>query len=197
MIMPDPEWRERTRHEPWYPGDTANMAIGQGDVLVTPLTMACFVTSFARDEVWTQPTLLHDPNRAPQHTERIGLTPDQRAAIIKGMQGCVAFGTAGPLLGPAGPLRISGLSLAGKTGTAQKRIVKDGKIGTINYAWFICFAPVEKPEIAMAVAIEGDELGATFEGGRNAVPVAHAILTRWLEKKNQPAPMRAIRLKTE
>ena len=45
VILPDPEWKQRTRGESWYPGDTANMAIGQGDVLLSPLQMACFAAS--------------------------------------------------------------------------------------------------------------------------------------------------------
>jgi penicillin-binding protein 2 len=184
-IMPDPDWR-RARGEKWYPGDTAHMAIGQGDVLVTPLQMACFAASVARDETFTQPTLIHDPNRPAQHTEPIGLSASQRAALISGMEGCIEYGTASKMLGPQGPLRIPGVRVAGKTGTAQKDVVKDGKHGKINYAWFICFAPVEKPEIAIAVAVEGDVVGESFEGGRYAAPVASAILKTYFAKKANP-----------
>jgi penicillin-binding protein 2 len=196
MLIPSTAWKRRVQGEPWYPGDTANMAIGQGAVVVTPLSMACFVASLARDETFTQPTLIHQPGRPPQHTEPIGLQPEQRAAIIKGMEGCVQFGTAGQMMGPTGAVRIPGLRIAGKTGTAQKRVLKDGQVGTINYAWFICFAPVEKPEIAVAVAVEGDVLGENFEGGRNAAPVASVILKKYFEKKNQPA-QQPIRFRTK
>lgn len=57
----------------------------------------------------------------------------------------------------------------------------------INIAWFICFAPVENPEIAIAVALEGDTPGEEFGGGRNAGPVASAILKKYFEKKNRAA----------
>ena len=95
MLIPDPQWKKRARDENWTPGDTANMAIGQGDVQMTPLVMACFAASFARGELWTVPTLLHDPGRPAQHTEPIGLSPYQRAAILKGMEGAtMGEGTA-------------------------------------------------------------------------------------------------------
>ena len=62
MLIPDPNWKRKTHDENWSLGDTANMSIGQGDVQVTPLLMACFASSFARGQIWTRPTLLHDPN---------------------------------------------------------------------------------------------------------------------------------------
>ena len=179
MIIPDPAWRERVRHEKWFPGDTANMSIGQGDVLVTPLEMACFAASVARGEVYTKPTLLHDPSAAPQHTESIGLSPAQRAVLLGGMEDCTTYGTA-DVLTKLKELRIPGLRIAGKTGTAQ---IGDKK----TIAWFICFAPVENPEIAVAVAIEGDTPGETVGGGRYAAPVAQAVLKVWWEKKSRPA----------
>jgi len=70
------------------------MAIGQGFIGVTPIQMACFVASLARGETTTRPTLLHDPNRPPQHSEPIGLTPAQYATIVQGMEGCTTHGTA-------------------------------------------------------------------------------------------------------
>ena len=160
------------------------MASGQGFVLATPLQMACFTASVARGEVHTQPTLVHDPNRPTQHTESIGLTPAQRLALFEGMEACT--------LPPRGTARnmttvelqkIPGVRIAGKTGTAQVNT----KAGTLNIAWFICFAPVEKPEIAIAVALEGDTPGEEYGGGRNAAPVASAILKKYFEKKNRPA----------
>lgn len=187
MLIPDPAWKRAHRDESWFQGDTANMSIGQGDVLVTPLEMACFMASVARNEVFTKPTLIHDPHAPTQHTESIGLTAEQRTALITGMEGTVTNGTAKILMLPL--YKIPNVTIAGKTGTAQKDATINGKTGKINLAWFICFAPVEKPEIALAVMLEGDTLGEEFGGGRQSAPVAAAILKKYFEKKNAPAPI--------
>ena len=182
MIIPDPEWKRRVTGEGWQGGDTAQFAIGQGFVDVTPLQRACFAASVARNEVWTQPFLLHDPKRARQKTEAIGLTPDQRAALLTGMEQVTRrpFGTARILDDPQLLAPLPGLRIAAKTGTAQKQTEK----GMINFAWLIAFAPVEDPRIAIAVAIEGDTPGEETGGGRYASPVAHAILQAWLESRS-------------
>jgi penicillin-binding protein 2 len=187
MLIPDPAWKQHARNEDWFPGNTANMAIGQGDVGVTPLDMACFAASLARGETVTVPTLLHDPNRPAQHSEPIGLTPAQYSAILDGMEGCVTRGTAAKIFAmPA--FQIPGVKIAGKTGTAQQEVYKDGKLaGTVDVAWFIGFAPADHPQIAWAIAIEGDTLGEGFGGAQYAGPVADAILKKYFEKKNRPA----------
>jgi penicillin-binding protein 2 len=180
MLIPDPAWKQKNREEAWFGGDTANMAIGQGFIGVTPLQMACLVASIARGETTTRPTLLHDPNRPRQHTAPLGLAPEQYAALISGMEGCTTHGTA-KILTTLAAQRIPGLRIAGKTGTAQVRT----KEGTINIAWFVCFAPVEDPQIAIAVALEGSTPGETFAGGLEAAPVAQAILKAWVEKSQR------------
>jgi penicillin-binding protein 2 len=185
MIMPDPAYKEKVFGQKWFPGDTANMSIGQGYVLVSPLGMACFAASVARDEVFTKPTLIHNPDAPVQHHESIGLTPAQRAALLEGMVGAVTVGSAKAINIPA--FQIPGVAIAGKTGTAQKRVTKDGKTGNINFAWFICFAPADKPEVAMAVMLEGDTIGENFGGGRNSAPIAAVVLKKYFEKKNRPA----------
>ena len=182
MTIPDPAWKERTQKERWFPGDTANMSIGQGFVLVSPLEMACFAASLARDELTTKPTLLHDPQHPVQHTEPTGLTPTQRATILEGMEGCTTYGTAYVLNKPA--FKIPGVRLAGKSGTAQKLVKINGKEGNINCAWFICFAPLENPEIAVAVMIEGEKVGETTAGGLYSAPVADKILQAYFEEES-------------
>lgn len=187
-IVPDPAWKKEKRSElgPWSDGDTANVAIGQGDLLVTPLQMACLAASLARGEVWTQPTLLHDPARPRQHQESIGLTPQQRAILVDGMVGCTTYGTASALTTIAN-LQIPGVKIAGKTGTAQKKVTIGDKTGNINFAWFICFAPADNPQIAMAVMVEGDTIGENFAGGSKAGPIAAKIVRRYLDKKRASA----------
>ena len=196
MLIPDPAWKEKSQHERWFPGDTANMAIGQGFVLVTPLDMACFVASVARNEVYTKPTILHNPHAPTQHTPSIGLTPAQRQALLEGMEGCTTHGTA-KFLTQMANMRVPGVRIAGKTGTAQKRVTKDGKTGNINYAWFICFAPIENPEIAMAVVVEGENIGENFGGGTYAIPVASAVLKKYFEKKTAAAAADAQKFKVQ
>jgi penicillin-binding protein 2 len=191
MVIPDPVWKEKTQKERWYPGDTANTSIGQGFVLVTPLDMACFAASVARDELYTKPTILHRPDAPTQHAPPIGLTPAQRAALLQGMEECTQYGTA--KFFSTSNMKIPGVRIAAKTGTAQVKIMKDGQLGTINCAWLICFAPIEKPEVAIAVMLEGQDLGQEFGGGTYALPIAHGILKKYFEKKtaaaNTPKPI--------
>jgi len=181
MLIPDPAWKERTQNEKWFPGDTANMAIGQGFVLVTPIEMASFAASLARNELYTKPTILHAPHAPTQHAPPIGLTPAQRAALLAGMEGSTTYGTAKILSQPA--FKIPGVRIAGKTGTAQKRVRQGDKVGTINCGWFVGFAPLDDPQIAFAVMVEGDTIGETL-GGWQTSPVASAILKKFMEKKN-------------
>src|SRR5688572_2043465 len=94
MVIPDPEWTRANLKQSWVGGDTVQMAIGQSDILVTPLQMACFTASVARNEVWTQPFILHDPNRPRQKTEPIGLTAPQREMLLKAMEDVTRTGTA-------------------------------------------------------------------------------------------------------
>jgi penicillin-binding protein 2 len=174
MLIPDPAWKKKQIGEAWFAGDTANMSIGQGFVRVTPLQMACLVASIARDQTTTVPTLLHEADRPPQHSDPIGLTPAQYAALIKGMEGATTYGTAS-LLTTVAALQIPGLDIAGKTGTAQVQT----KNGTVDVAWFVCFAPIAHPRIAVAVTVEGDKPG-DFYGSREAAPVADAVLKAWM-----------------
>ncbi len=176
MLVADPAWKQKTLNEKWFPGDSANMAIGQGFLDVTPLQVVCFVASFARGETETKPTILHVADRPAQHSAPIGLDPADYAAILNGMQQGYQIGT-GRLA------RIDGLSAATKTGTAQKRTPQ----GTIELAWMIAFAPVENPQIAIAVCLESQEPDASFGGGVYSSPIVKAILEAWKNKQDHPA----------
>ena len=183
-LVPDPAWKRKNLSEGWTNGDTANYAIGQGAVLVSPLQMACFMASFARRETQTRPTLLHDPNHSRQKTAPIEISVRDYASIVEGMEQCTNTGT-GKLLThyPSGNgkfERLEGLRVAGKTGTAQAS-------GKLNLAWFICFAPIEEPKVAIAVMLEGDTPGEETGGGRYAVPIAYEMLKVWWKKTDHLA----------
>jgi penicillin-binding protein 2 len=177
MIVPDPEWMRRNRGIKWPAGETANFAIGQSALLVTPLQMACFVASIARGETYTRPTLIHDLKHPRQKTEPTALTPRQYTALIDGMRRCVETGSGRKLSNPK-LFDLQHAKIAGKTGTAQK-IVEEGKL---NFAWFIGFAPYDNPEVAVAVILEGGP-GDEYGGGDLAAPVAGAILQKYFDKK--------------
>jgi penicillin-binding protein 2 len=73
-------------------------------------------------------------------------------------------------------LKIPGVRIAGKTGTAQVT-------GKGDVSWFICFAPIENPEIAVAVTMQSETVGESFAGGLHAAPVADLIMKKYFEKK--------------
>lgn len=181
MLIPDPDWKRTRRGERWYAGDTANMSIGQGDVSVTPLQMAAFVGGLARGRTQIHPHILHVPDRPVQNPPRIDIPADQLAPFYAGMTAVPLTGTARIMNTPF--MKIEGLTIAGKTGTAQKRTAK----GTLNFAWFVGYAPVENPQIAIAVVMEGDTPGEDTGGGRFAAPIAHAVLKIWHAKQAAPA----------
>jgi penicillin-binding protein 2 len=176
-VVPDPAYKMRRFYENWFQGDTANMAIGQGFLLVTPMQMCAFTASFARGMTTTTPTMLKvTPGQARQlGGEPIPIAPGQYRAIAEGMRKCVVDGT-GLLV-----QRQVQMPVAGKTGTAQIRI--NGRESTI--AWFICYAPYDDPQIAIAVMIEGVDPGDNLFGGSTSAPIAREVLRAW-EAKHMP-----------
>ena len=180
MIVPDAAWKKAHHPEDtkgvWNPADAAMLAVGQSYLQVTPLQMACVVASIARNETRTRPTLWHDPNLDPASVkhggEPLGLTPEEREILITGMENVVSDerGTAHTYG------QIPGLRIAGKTGTAQWGSHKNTTI-----AWFVCFAPVENPRIAVAVAVESPGYGSDIYGGRIAAPIARAIMLEYFK----------------
>lgn len=172
MIIPTPAVKLKRENARWSEGDTANTSIGQGLMRTTPLHMAAFTASLARNETRTNLTLLLDPGAEAHHrgSEPIGLTAAQRRAIVDGMTRCVEEGTAGPL-------RIPGLSIAAKTGTAEYQ--KDGQ--KAHLAWTLGFAPADNPRVAFVVCIEGEDM--TSWGGATAGPVAKGMLLAWLKRE--------------
>lgn len=182
MLVPTKEWKKERTNEPWYPGDTTNAAIGQGFLRVTPLQMALFMASIAKNEVVSNPSILkltpsQIANRPPP--KPLGLSEEDHAAIVQGMAQAIQLGT-GKLA------KIDGVDMAGKTGTAQVR--KDG--GTIEIAWFTAFAPVDDPKIAVVVAIEGQQLNVNFGGGAHSAPVAKAVFEEYFRKHSEFVPAR-------
>jgi penicillin-binding protein 2 len=177
-IVPSTAWKERVRGEPWYPGETISVAIGQGYVTVTPLQMASLVGAVANDGVLYRPRLiqavldrttgqLQETPTLPKET--LAMKAETLKAIQKGLADVVSRGTATRA-------KSSIVNIAGKTGTAQTAALRTGPEKDIpkkfrDHAWFVSYAPAESPRIAVAVLAE--HMG---HGGSAAAPLAKEVI---------------------
>jgi len=152
--------------------EVAQSAIGQFDVRATPLQMAMVASAIANHGVLMKPYLVskvRDPDlRVIQQTqpEKMStvMSPDTAAALTVMMQAVVKNGTGTPA-------QIDGVSVAGKTGTAETGL------DTPPHTWFVAFAPAENPTIAVAVLVEnGGDIGNEATGGKVAAPIAKAVI---------------------
>ncbi len=171
-FLPSKEWKEEVKGERWYIGDTYHLAIGQGDILVTPLQMALSTTVFANGGTLYEPRVIRSfwaedgEVINPPSIVNDQVVSDNTIEIVRsGMRQTVTDGSARYMAG-------SSEKVAGKTGTAQ--VGGDAE----NHAWFTGFGPYESPEIAMAVLIENGG-----EGSSVAVPIARDIFTWWFDNR--------------
>lgn len=176
--VPDPEWKKKKVGEVWALEDTFNVAIGQGGLRQSPLQMACFAAALANQDRIFRPKLVKSqfPQSESDASYPIGLSKVNMTAIIDGMHDATIKGTAKRC-------KIEGVEIAGKTGTAQWR----NHNMQLNLAWFIGFAPVRNPEVAIAVLIEGIIPQDHIQGGLTATPVARDILQAYFTKKQNLA----------
>jgi len=165
--VPDENWKREAKNEPWYIGDTYHMAIGQGDLLTTPLQIVNATSAIANGGTLFKPQLVYqiqDKNNKIKQDYKAKIlnknfiSQDNLRIVREGMRQVVTSGTARNLGGIP-------VSVAGKTGTAQYANNQR------EHAWFTAFAPYEDPEICLVVLIEGGG-----EGHEAAVPVAQEIL---------------------
>lgn len=165
-LNPDPQWKSKAIKARWMGGDTANFAIGQGDLTATPLQMALAVSALANGGTLYTPLLVKEisPSRnektrvfPPAPRKKINLNPEQLEQVKKGMRAAVAYGTAAAV-------RFNSLEVAGKTGSAEVAHSKK------PHAWFVSFAPYKNPSLVVVVFAE--EAG---HGGDVCAPIARKI----------------------
>jgi penicillin-binding protein 2 len=164
-VVPDPVWKERALKQVWFPGDTLNTAIGQGYVLATPLQVARMVAAVANGGVLVTPHVVTEVRslggRVLLHVDPPGggsvrLSPQTWAVLRTGLAAVVSRGTASSI-------QIPGLSIAGKTGTAEN-------IHGKPFAWFAGFAPADAPSLVVVALVENAGFGAEF-----AAPIAQQV----------------------
>jgi penicillin-binding protein 2 len=146
-FIPNPIWKKIYRFQKWYDGDTANFAIGQGEVLVTPLQMCRMMAVFANHGSLVTPYIIKaiDGQDVSVNHRRVAALHIKQTVIDnidKGLRGAVADAK-----GTANVLADLGVSVAGKTGTAQNP-------RGLSHGWFIGYAPYDKPRYVICVFVE-------------------------------------------
>ena len=182
-LVPSRQWKKRFKNEPWFPGETISASIGQGYNLVTPLQSVRMISTIANGGILIRPYLVKKIEDSdgkliqeffPVVNRNIGIDPEVLKHLKEGLRGVVheAHGTGHRA-------RLKNVTVSGKTGTAQVVGMKAGEIDPEeeipysfrDHAWFVAFAPYEKPEVAVSVIIEHGG-----HGGTTAAPIARKIL---------------------
>lgn len=173
-LVPNPEWKERVKHESWYLGDTYHVGIGQGDLLITPLQMVVALSAIANGGNVLVPQLVNQildsdgtiiKTFQTEVKEPAFISAENIKTVQEGMRQTVVIGSGKTLQGLP-------VSSAAKTGTAQ--FLNNEK----THAWFEAYAPYENPEIAIVVLVEGG--GGGYE---IAEPIAFNILQYYFNNK--------------
>ncbi len=185
-ILPSPQHKYKTRKERWYPGDTVNVSIGQGDWKVTPLQLVHGIAGIGNGQLRTPHLVMQqragfDADWTPVpagETKPVSPSPGNLQAVREGMMGTMRPGGSGARAAAGAPYTI-----AGKTGTAQ--VISRRGTAAVNpkslpmhlrhRSLFVGFAPAENPVIAVAIAVEGGGYG-----GSAAAPIARKLFDAWL-----------------
>ncbi|MEW8219130.1 MAG: penicillin-binding protein 2 [Candidatus Thiodiazotropha taylori] len=185
-LMPSREWKQSKRREPWYPGETLIVGIGQGYFLATPLQLASATATLANRGHRIRPRVvatIEGPDGEKRDSPLIEdvlhqLDPEHWNQVIDAMTQVIEGQR-----GTARSIYTSNYRIAGKTGTAQVFSIKQDEEydeETVakrkrDHALFVAFAPVESPKIAIAVVVENGG-----HGGSVAAPIARKVMDRYL-----------------
>jgi len=180
-FIPSKKWKLKTFGQPWFDGDTVNLSIGQGFMLVTPIGMMDFLSAIVNSGVVFKPHCIKEIRSIdntsvvsvviPEKLREIPLSPTTLDTIKQGMRMAVVNGTAARL----GYLKVQ---MCGKTGTAQTRSKRQEDVS--QHAWFVGFGPYDShPEKVVAIVVMV-EYG--IAGAATAVPIAEQVFTTLIKK---------------
>lgn len=190
-LIPDTEWKKKRFGQPWFPGETPSVSIGQGYVNVTPLQMANLIATVANGGTLYRPwfvrrvesldgTLISE--YGPEKIRTLPLKETTLKYLRRSLRDVVNSGG-----GTGGRARSTLVEIGGKTGTAQVAemrgaYVKSEQLSYFirDHAWFVAFAPVENPEIAVVTLVEHGG-----HGGSAAAPLAKKVIEKYFSLKNQ------------
>ncbi|HEB49867.1 MAG TPA: penicillin-binding protein 2 [Desulfobulbus sp.] len=195
-LIPTAAWKKKRFGKPWQEGETLSVAIGQGFDLVTPIQLALMTATVANGGTLYKPGLVEtvrDPDGRiierfePQVVDRL-VGQGRNLKLVR--EGLVEAVNGRHGTGRRARLKDLGITVAGKTGTAQVVRLKQYKhlkekdipYKYRDHAWFTCFAPAENPEIAVTVLVEHG-----LHGGSGAAPVARAVLEKYFRDRGYGA----------
>ncbi len=171
-LIPFVDWKRSRGGRGWQGGDTVNVSIGQGPVLVTPMQVARMMAAVANGGILWKPRLVQRVQESggalaystsSKMTGHVDLSPVVWAFLRSALVGVVNDG------GTGAAARLPGVLIAGKTGTAQSIAKSDAARGQ-DHAWFASFAPAEDPQVVVVVLVERGG-----KGGQVAAPIARQI----------------------
>ncbi len=188
-LVPSPEWKQKVMNERWFLGNTYHMAIGQGDLGVTPIAITSAINAIANGGEYCRPHLTKSqiPMTNVQDGKGdgcrdLGISQKTLDVVKEGMEkACQSGGTAFPFFDFELP---DNAKVACKTGTAE---TEGGKMGD-THAWFTIFAPSENPEIVLTVLVERGG-----EGSKVAAPIARELFNYWFyEQYGREVPKKIV-----
>jgi penicillin-binding protein 2 len=168
-LMPNDEWKRRARGDGWRLGDTCNVSIGQGALLVTPLQMALFASALGNRGFIFKPRLVARNPDQGELLRRMTWSASTMQVVRGGMHDVIQADS-----GTGKRARVSGVEMAGKTGTAEYGSRENRKKNT----WMIVFAPYDNPRYAMAVIVQDGE-----SGGRTVAPIIHNVMSAVFQRE--------------
>ena len=174
-LLPSREWKKQNKNQPWFPGETLNIGIGQGYMLATPLQLAVATATIANRGVRPVPKLVKQAVDAPATNNTFTVADNYWDQIIDGMEAVVHDRVNGTARGIARGIHYR---IAGKSGTAQViGIAQDAEYDEEailerqrDHALFVGFAPIDNPQVAVAVIVENAGGGST-----HAAPIARKV----------------------
>lgn len=193
-LIPDTAWKKKRFGQPWFPGETPSVSIGQGYVSVTPLQMANLIATVANGGTLYRPWLVRkvkslDGRLIREYEPEIIRSLDLKETTLENVRRALQDVVNNPS-GTGGRAKSNIVAIAGKTGTAQVAEMKGAMVKSEylpynirDHAWFVAYAPAEKPEIAVVVLIEHGGHGASA-----AAPLAKKIIERYLSRQTEPTP---------
>lgn len=184
-LVPDPEWKEEfftgEGNPFWVPGDAVNLAVGQGDLLTTPLQVANMMAAIANGGTLYQPHLVMRISGTPHEEEQVFTSSERgQVPISEANLQVIRDGLDRVTSGEGGTARYAfegaAFTSAGKTGTAETAEEKP-------HAWFAGYAPVEAPQIVVAVVVENSGEGSVF-----AAPICRQVMEAFFFGPPPPEP---------